>query len=167
MNDEIEQRADELELEASIREKVRVDPHELERMFSELPALIAWASERSARATDRHLKAKAVVKRLRALHWLEARNDLQAKGEKPTEKLIDATVDADEDKRLEPFLEEERLAEVEAVRTKGILVSLQAKKDALVSIGANLRAELERDPVIRERAAGGRFRAEREAQSGG
>ena len=54
-----------------------------------IPALIAYASERSARATERHLRAKAAVKRLRALLWIEARSDLQTAGEKPTEKLID------------------------------------------------------------------------------
>ena len=159
-------RADDLELEARLREMVRVDPHEIEQMFSEIPAFIASASERSARATEAYLRAKAAVKRLRALHWLEAKNDLKDAGERPTEKMIDATVDADIDKRLQPYLEAEIEAEVEAIRAKGILVALQAKKDALVSIGANLRAELERDPIIRSRLQGGRIRSDREAEGG-
>lgn len=44
-------------------------------------------------------------------------------------------------------------AEVERERLKGAVLALLAKKDMLVQMGANHRAEMEREPIIRQRSA--------------
>lgn len=66
-----------------------------------------------------------------------------------TEKDADARVEVDD--RWQAAQDAEIVAEVEREKMKGAVAALAAKKDALVQLGANYRAELERDPVIRER----------------
>jgi hypothetical protein len=66
-----------------------------------------------------------------------------------TEKDADSRVELDP--RWQDAQEAEIAAEVEREKMKGAVAALVAKKDMLVQLGANQRAELERDPVIRER----------------
>lgn len=68
---------------------------------------------------------------------------------KPTEKDAEARVELDD--RWQAAQDAEIVAEVEREKMKGAVAALVAKKDMLVQLGANQRAELERDPVVRER----------------
>jgi hypothetical protein len=44
-------------------------------------------------------------------------------------------------------------ADAERVRLYGVLDALRSKRDMLISLGAHIRAEMQHDPMIRERAA--------------
>jgi hypothetical protein len=56
------------------------------------------------------------------------------------------------DQRYQDALVDEIATEVERERLKGAVTALLTKRDMCVQLGANHRAEMERDPVIRERA---------------
>lgn len=159
-------------LEAGLRDAVRVEPLALESEFVRMSGDLAYWTARNAVAIGVHLRAKARAKRLRALLFLEARETPEPepepvvveapeegkkakKVEKPkapprvTEK--DAEARAELDPRWQDAQEAEIVAEVEREKMKGAVAALVAKKDMLVQLGANQRAELERDPVVRER----------------
>ena len=159
------------ELEASLREAIRVTPEALEEEFVRTPTDIAWWTARHARAIGEHLRAEAKRKRLYGFLRIRARQQLEAaaaassakadkddkkpeKGKAVTESMVDSRVE--QDPEYQDALEDEIAAEVERERLKGAVAALMCKKDMLVQLGANQRAELERDPNIRERQRAGR-----------
>lgn len=162
------------ELEARLRDAVRLEPLALEEEFVRIPSDIAYWTSRHARAIGAHLRATARKKRLWGLLRVQAQRELEEEElerctikvshdgkvegpAKPPKKYKDPTVDAI-DARVESYPEwrtatdDEADAEVERERLKGAVLALIAKRDMLVQMGANHRAEMERDPVIREKA---------------
>lgn len=137
-------------VEARLRAAARIDPLALDDEFVRLPGDVAFWTARHAAAIGHHLRAEAKRKKLRGLLLLEAREDMLANGLKPTESQVDAMVEHDQ--RYQDALVDEIATEVERERLKGAVTALLTKRDMCVQLGANHRAEMERDPVIRERA---------------
>jgi hypothetical protein len=171
-------------LEAELREAIRVEPTTLEEEFVRTGADLAWWSAKSARALGAHLRATARRKRLHGLLYIRARQELEEiaedatlvrvlddeplKGRKPkpprerrppTEGMVEARLEGYPE--WEQAVEDEIAAEVERERLKGAVVALLARKDMVVQLGATARAEMEREPMIRDLR-----RIERERQRG-
>ena len=125
------------------------DPTSLDRDFLRLPGLLAYHAACSARAMGAHLRAKAHAERLFGLLQLEQRERMLAEGLRPTESQVAAR--ALVDPRMIAAHEEEIRTAVEHQARKGVVGSLQAKRDMLIQLGAQRRAEMEHDPIIRDR----------------
>lgn len=160
------------ELEAELREAARIEPTCIDEEFVRLPTDIAWWTARHARAIGVHLTAEAKAKRLRgfleidarrrledlARLKLEAERDPDAKKQKREQRITEAMVAAEveQDPRWHEAQADEIAAEVERERMKGAVAAMMAKRDALIQLGANARAEMQHDPVIRDTARVGR-----------
>lgn len=143
---------------AAVMEAVAIDPLNLEAEFVDVPARLAEYNELYARAFQRHLACKHLVERTHALVYLRKREE--ASGERVTEALLTARVETDEE--YVEALRVATIAEANKVRLWGVLDALRAKKDALISIGAHARAELNGSPSLR-----GEHRGSREVAQGG
>jgi hypothetical protein len=133
------------------RDVTRVEPERIDDEFAMLPADIAYHGRRYAQALRKHLLAKHERDKTYARLYIEIREKHAAlresaiKKKQPHERLtegqIDALIEANEE------WEEVKLAcieaEVERELASTTIDALRAKKDALVSIGANHRAEME------------------------
>jgi hypothetical protein len=75
------------------------------------------------------------------------REELLAKGDKATEKTVEASVECDAEYQEVRYRYVE--AEAEKVRLAGIMEAMKSKKEMLISLGANLRVEMGSDPMIR------------------
>ncbi len=144
-----------------------VAPDDAERV----PADLAYWGAQYARAVRRYLtadmefdRAKAetrilVRERLLAAAVPDPAEDLKKAPKRGTvtESMVDAAVE------LEGEYHDARVALIEAeaekVRIYGVVEAVKAKRDMLISLGANMRAEMQGDPVLRanarERRTGG------------
>lgn len=136
----------------AVLEAVSMDPLDLEAEFKRIPALLAQYNEEYAVALRRWLRAKAEVDRTHARLYLEAREIAEEMGEKTTEGSLKATI---ESKQAYIDAVDARISsEAQKVRVGGILDALSAKKDALISIGAHMRAEMSGQPHLRNEGKG-------------
>jgi hypothetical protein len=134
---------------------VSIEPLLLEEEFSSIPAHLARYNHLYAQAYETFLLAKAAYDQTYSGASIKIREDATEDGKKkPTEGTINALIEVDDD------VIEARLrmikAEVEKVRLWGVLDALRAKKDALISIGAHIRAEMGGNPSVREQHRGAR-----------
>lgn len=139
------------ELELGLRERLRIEPLALEEEFIRCPSDIAYLAARYGHAVELLLRCKVFSKKIHGFILMEKRQELLDKGGKPTESQVEALTDQDE--RWIGAQYDEASAEREKVASKGNLDAMLAKKDCLVQLGATMRAEMERDPVIRDRRA--------------
>jgi hypothetical protein len=141
----------ELEVEPYLAECVYIDQADIGREFIELPAKIAYWGERYAQAVKAYLEAYAERKRVFGelmcdpLLVGDLENDL---GKKPTAEQTKGRVLNEDRYKLAVMLEASTEAERERLRS--MLNALSAKRDALVSLGASTRIEMQRDPLIRD-----------------
>jgi hypothetical protein len=156
-----------VDLEKYLRECTQIEPLYLEEEFVRLPADIAFWTERYAQAyhyaLDRELYRKTMYGKLYSEHSTAlAVGRVGARG--PSVELIKAAVE--QDPMYIAACQEENNAESAKVRLYGVVEALRAKKDALVSIGAQRRAEMSGDPMIRRDAAIARAKQENEEYGG-
>lgn len=148
---EVDQRQEAEKLAVYLRECVRIDPSKVTEEFIRVPSDLAFWSERYNDAAEAYLRAKMTRDKCAAEVELRVRRDAAHRGEKLTENIVQARVTVDEE------FTAMNLAVIEAEANKNRLRStvdaILAKKDMLVSVGAHLRAEMGRDPVVREQAA--------------
>ena len=142
-------------VEARLRNAARIEPTCLDEEFIRLPGDIAFWTARHAAAIGHSLRAEGYRKKLRALLLIEHRETMIQHGFKPTESQVDSKTECDD--RYQEAVAAEITCEVERERLKGAVNALMAKRDMLVQMGANHRAEMERDPVVRDRAGGSRY----------
>jgi hypothetical protein len=143
-----------LENERDLRDRLRIDPSALEDEFVRCPGDIAYIAGLHAKAMGVHLIAKIRQKRLRALLTAEARQALINLGSKATVAEVEAAVDSDI-RWIEAQVEEDT-ANVLREDAKGKLLAAVAKRDMIIQMGANFRAEMQRDPSIRDSIHGQR-----------
>ena len=138
-----------LEVDEYLHDCVHVYPEALNEEFVRLPSDLAYWCTRASDAHRAYLEAKIELDRISAATFLTCRERLLSSGEKATEKMIDSTVTSDEAylAARQAYLE----AEVERERTRGVCEAIRAKRDMLISLGANHRAEMEHDPMIKAR----------------
>lgn len=136
-----------LEVDDILYRAVSIDPVDLQQEFVTLPADLAYWGARHADAHRAALKAKFALEQAEAKTRLFIREQLNLSGQKATVDEINARVIVDE------FYAEARLAAIEtesvALRYRNLLSSVHAKKDMLVSVGAQVRAEMDGNPSLR------------------
>jgi hypothetical protein len=136
----------------AVMEAVAIDPLLLEEEFSGIGSRLAYWNEQYAESFRQFLRAKANYDRTEATRYLAIREELDNGGKKPTEATVKANVEVDD----EVVTARLRLVDCEAekVRLWGVLDALRAKKDALISLGAHIRAEMGGSPSMREQMRG-------------
>lgn len=146
------------EIEADLVRAVSIDPQTIQDEYVHLPADIALYNERLARSTRLYLFAeierkavhgKVYLRRAEELITIEPDPKGNPKKKWPSVDRIEAAVNSDPE--YINAREEEAMYDAERLRFRGIVDSLSAKRDMLVSLGAHLRLEMANDPVIRER----------------
>jgi hypothetical protein len=139
-----------------LRDSVMIEPLQVSEEFVRLPSDLAYWNSKYADALRQHLLAKLTVEETEAELYGRHRDRLLAAGSKATVNEIDAAVQSD------PELHQARLAAIDAEVTKarvhGIVSAVSAKRECLVSLGAQLRQEMENDPVVRARHANANVR---------
>jgi hypothetical protein len=156
--------AERAELMQKLRDAVRIEPMAIEEEFVRMPGDLAYWNEQYAQATSRYLRTKAEAARLDGKLRKAARQKLLDANVKPTESQVEAEVvgSVEHEEMTERLIE----TEVDALRLKGVVDAIRTKRDMLIQVGAHLRAEMERDPAIRERRKANQFAREREADGG-
>ncbi len=157
----------------ALRARLRIDPLALQDEFLRIAVDISYFAGLHGVAVENELRAESRAKKLRALYEMEAREALaddldraqarenklaenekrkpdNVRGRGVTEGMIKAWVDS----KPEWFDVEMDVADSarRAIEAKGNMSAVMAKRDALIQLGATERAEMERDPSIREKA---------------
>jgi hypothetical protein len=126
---------------------VQIDGTAINDEFIQFPADIAYWAAQHSNAVKAFLRADQEHDKVRAKRWLIIREELLAKGDKATEKTVEASVECDAEYQEVRYRYVE--AEAEKVRLAGIMEAMKSKKEMLISLGANLRVEMGSDPMIR------------------
>ena len=138
--------------EQTIQNMLKIDPLELERELVGCAATIAYMGAIHARVLETHSRAKARAERTRSLVWIEERERLQNEHGSgrggATEKLIEAFVS--KSYSVQSAEDEAITTEVALSQARSNLQAALARKDVLVAISANRRAEMQLDPSIRD-----------------
>jgi hypothetical protein len=133
---------------------VAIDPLALTDEFTKIPSHLARYNELYADALRLHLSAKVKVDRAYAASYIRCRAEAEETGAKTTEGMIKSMVD--NDPTYHAAQDHSVVCEAEKARLWGVLDALRAKRDALISLGAHLRAEMAGSPSIRGEARGAR-----------
>ena len=143
-----------LEVDKYLADCVTITPEAIQEEFIRVPADLAYWGELHAQAVKVHLTAKMEVERMAAKLAMEYRERMSVEGKKTTEATVEAAV------LLDSAYHEARLAAIEAEATRASLRSrfdaVAAKRDMVQSLGAQIRVEMERDPIVREAVRGSR-----------
>jgi hypothetical protein len=126
---------------------LNIDEVHLNDEFVRMPALIASAAARQSEATYDYQLAKIERERTRARLWTSYHASLLDNKERPTEARVESLIEQNEE------MFQARLRELTAERTKNEAAAyaeaMRTKRDMLVSLGANYRAEMQGDPSLR------------------
>jgi hypothetical protein len=135
-----------LEVDEYLYDSVNTDPLKLDDEFVRLPADLAYWHGQAANALRAYQTAKIDTKRLEARLSIELREQQIHDGKKPTESTVAAAVETSD----EMYEARKNLVGLEAdyERIRGVVDAVRAKKDMVVSIGHQIRAELS-DPIVR------------------
>lgn len=135
---------------------LRIEPLALQEEFVRVPADFAYWAEQYKVALEKHLTAKAELERAEARSYLLSSNKVNPATAKPfTVDAIKALVTTDPDVVLSR--DAAVAAEVDSVRLKNILEAIRTKREMLISLGAQVRSEMEHDPLVRKRASDARM----------
>lgn len=141
------------DLEAYRRASIRIEPLAIQEEYVRVPADLAfWSEQHSVLYREWQLaKFEREQEWGRAIE--RARADLSSErkglGRGPTVASIEAY--AIQDPLYVKAKNEEIHLEAERQRLLGMVDAVRTKRDMLVSLGAHIRAEMERDPVIKEK----------------
>lgn len=137
-----------VEVTQYLRECVTIEPMALEEEFVRVPADLAYWGARWADAVKEASLAKLRRNEVEAAIDSEYRAAAAASGEKVTEKVIASRVAADDRMRaIEIDLIE---SEARAARARAFADAVRAKKDMVVSLGSQVRAEMAANPSLRD-----------------
>lgn len=137
------------ELDDYLRGCVRIDPANINDEFVRLPSDYALWNERYRTALERSLLAEAEVKRVHAGLYLRGGARVMPTGKPATVDWIKAMIEDDPD--YQQAVADAIRAEADVAHVKGVLEAIRTKREALVSIGANIRQEMQHDPAVRDR----------------
>jgi hypothetical protein len=126
---------------------VTILPEAIQEEFVRVPADLAYWGEQYSVAVSDHLHAKNARETTHARLMVEKRAAAQVTGGKLTVGDLEAAVATD------PTYQEVVVAEIEAEARKAAMRTrvdaVHAKKEMLISLGAQLRAEMGADPLTR------------------
>lgn len=141
----------------SLDDALAIEPLQLQDEFVKLPSSMGYWNMQYARALHAHGVLKVELSKMEAerdTYWRETLGDDPSVG-RVTEKMVESAIKSDP-----LYLEaKQRLLDAEAARAliAGYCEAMRAKKDMLIQMGAHIRAEMERDPSIREEQRSGQF----------
>lgn len=134
-----------------LSDSTRIESFDIEAEFTRLPADLAYWTEQYAQAYGEWRAAELELERTVATLSLAIRDELHTttKGRVTGAEVENVlhSVDPYRDARML-----ELNAETKKVRLHGVVASIQAKKEMLISLGAHMRAEMGNDPMIRNQA---------------
>jgi hypothetical protein len=134
-----------------LNECVAIDEFALQAEYMRLPADYAYWNARYAEVYRFLLRSKMTRDQLQArLHKeYRARLEAQRSSGRVTIAEVDAEVEAD------PEYLEAKVTEIEAdaecKKLQGVMEALRTKREMLISLGAHIRAEMQRDPSVHQR----------------
>lgn len=130
----------------AVQDAVAIEPLAMQEEFIRIPADLSHWNAQYTDVLKRYLIAKAQDEETWARVWLETREALLLDG-KATEKLIEckALTNPDYQKVHLALIE----VEVEKARVLGVVDAIRSKKEMLISLGAQIRSEMEGDPALR------------------
>lgn len=132
--------------ESNLAEDLKINKGNLQDAFETHAERFAFYTTAYELALDYELRLSAEVDRLYAKCDEAARSQLAANGIKVTEKMVENVVITTPE-----YIEAQKLL-FDAKKNAGLLKAAKdamiARKDMLVSFGANIRAELNADPMI-------------------
>ena len=135
-----------LEVDEYLSECVRINSDNLQEEFCRVPADLAYWGERMADAAKDAKLAKLHREKTESVLYAKHRAELSNFG-KTTEAAIRAAVVDD------PAYEKAKIREIEAdaaaTAFKNRFWAVSAKKDLVQSLGATIRVEMQRDPLVR------------------
>lgn len=140
-----------IEVDDYLADSVRLMPEAINTEFERVATDLAYWGARYAEAFRTERIAKIELERTEARLFIKHREEMIQAGVKATEAAINANVMTDQelfDARMQ-YVE----AEVEVKRMSGACEAVRAKREMLVSLGAQIRAEMAGDPLIRQRHA--------------
>lgn len=147
-----------LDVDEFLASCVHIEPMALSEEFVRLPADFAYWNERFAKASRLHASTKQQRERIYSQLLLENRMASEAvpqldpnksnKHVKMTVGEIEARITLDP--AYQTAREAEVDAEIDAERINGVLQALRTKKDMLVQMGYQQRAEMSSDPSVRD-----------------
>lgn len=138
---------------------VTLDEDDLQGEYTRVSADMAYWTRRAAASEEAYLAAKANVKREEASAWLAVRDKLEEEevqradeeDRKPKPAAV-AVIDRHVVVHAGVHHAQATLARVARAReeARGVIDAIFTKREMLVSLGAHVRKEMERDPLIRE-----------------
>lgn len=140
-----------LEVDQLVVDSVSIDDLQINEEYKRIPTDLAYWNTRYAKALRSHLLAKLTLDQTEARLRIVHRADLETRTSRVTESMVEAAVMEDSeytDAKMGTISTEADLA-----FCKGIAAATAAKKDVLQSLGAQIRAEIGSDLVLREQAA--------------
>jgi hypothetical protein len=141
-----------------LRQCVRITPEAMSQEYMQLPGVLAYWNAQYARTNRAYLDAKLDVAVTRARLQPLVRDALLRAGAKVTESQVEAAIDSNED--MIDAIRRMNAADALKHEAFGIVDTIRAKREMLISLGAHVRAEMAHDPVVREYAKSQRMREE-------
>jgi len=140
-----------VEYNATLEEDIEIDPSDLDAEFVEQPRKFAWWAMVCELAKDQLARRKYDMEKLYAKVDADKRMDAVKNKVKKTERMIENEVITD--KRYQQAM----LKFLDAKKQHGILYAgkqaFEQRKEMLISLGANYRAEGNADPVLLQETA--------------
>lgn len=132
-----------------IRTSTSIDHLNLNEEFIRVPGDVAYWGEQHAKAIRAHHEAKNAEEEVRAGLWEQAKMRAEAGSKtKPTQKDISSIIDRQD--AMKEAKAQVILTEFRKECVKGWLDAVRAKREMLVTIGANMREEMRHDLKVRE-----------------
>jgi len=135
-----------VEYESSLKQDLAIDRSNLSEEFANHSRTYGWYSTAYEIALDVEQRKKAELARAYAVLDVQARTNMEAAGVRPTEaKVSNVVITHPEYVALQELYFE---AKTSAAVIKAARDAMIHRKDCLVSLGANLRAEAASNPSI-------------------
>lgn len=134
------------EYESQLEEDLHVDRFDLNTEFEKHSERFAWYATAYELAQAYEGRLKNDLERLYALLDIQARAKMTQNNIRITEKKVENTVITDN--TYMKLQDEYQEAKLQTGVLKAARDAMYAKKDALISLGANIRAEMASDPSI-------------------
>lgn len=140
------------ELPEGLEEATTIDDTDIKGEFVRVPGQLAYWHSQYADSIQAHLNATATRRQVEANLYQELREQWELTGAKVTEAALEKAVRREE--RWRAAHDAEAAAEADRERHRGWAWAVAAKRDCLISLGAAIRTELEREPIVRREASG-------------
>jgi len=137
-----------VEVTQYLKECVTIEPMALEEEFIRVPSDLAYWGARFADAQRDAALAKLRRDEVEAAIDAEHRTVAASSGEKVTEKVIASRVAQDD--RMKAVEIELIDADARAQRARAFCDAVRAKRDMVIALGSQVRAEMAADPSIRQ-----------------